>query len=172
LVIPAFSVERTQELLYDIFVLLQEKKIRSTTKVFIDSPLAIKATKIFTKFVKYYDSGAKKLFEKSKNIFENSNFHFTLSGEKSKKINNEKGCIILSASGMCDAGRIKHHLRHNLPSVANTILLVGYQAAGTLGICYFQEKWSDSWSGGDCEHRLKNFSPKDMDQEDTDWISR
>lgn len=128
LVIPAFSVERTQELLADLSLLMKKGEIEERI-VFLDSPLAIKATEAFKRHAdELEDTG------EDGEIFANSSFHFTRTVEESKAINNyENGVIILAASGMCEAGRIRHHLKRRLWDEKNTVLLTGYQAPGTLG---------------------------------------
>src|SRR6185503_9733625 len=126
LVIPVFALERTQELLLDLACLLEGGRI-PRTQVFIDSPLASKATEVFRRHsaeLEDMDCGA---------IFDNAAFHFTESVDQSMRLNSLSGAIILSASGMCEAGRIRHHLRFNLPRPDSTILFVGFQAQGTLG---------------------------------------
>ncbi len=129
LLIPAFAVERTQELLHDIGVLLAQNEI-PPKPVFLDSPLANNATKVFTEHAHTLDDVALDEAE----LFRNPNFNFVASVEESKAINNVKGgAIIMAASGMCDAGRIRHHLRNNLYKANATVLFVGYQAPGTLG---------------------------------------
>ena len=129
LVIPAFAVERTQELLHDIGVLMATGEIPGKP-VFLDSPLASNATKVFIEHAAALDDIAMDESE----LFRNPNFSFTTSVEESKAINDVKGgCIIMAASGMCDAGRIRHHLRNNLFKKEATVLFVGYQAPGTLG---------------------------------------
>ncbi|MBI1366831.1 MAG: MBL fold metallo-hydrolase [Alphaproteobacteria bacterium] len=127
-VIPAFSVERTQELLADIAVLLNRRMINQAL-VFLDSPLAIKATEVFARHSEELEDVGP-----DDALFQHPSFHFTSSVEESKAINRyENGVIIIAASGMCDAGRIRHHLKVRLPSPKNTVLLTGYQAQGTLG---------------------------------------
>ncbi len=129
LIIPAFAVERTQELMHDIGVLMAERQIPDMT-VFLDSPLANNATKVFIEHAGTLDDIAMDEAE----LFRNPRFHFTTSVEDSKAINNVAGgAIIMAASGMCDAGRIRHHLRNNLYKKETTVLFVGYQAPGTLG---------------------------------------
>lgn len=128
LVMPAFSVERTQELLADLSILMNSGAIRDRL-VFLDSPLAIKATETFAAHARdledILDGG---------DLFNHPSFHFTRSVEESKAINNyENGVIIIAASGMCEAGRIRHHLKRRLWDKKNTVLLTGYQAPGTLG---------------------------------------
>lgn len=126
LVIPVFAVERTQELLYDLSVLLDAHEI-GDRPVFIDSPLASRVTHIFAKHRDALaDTGASPLFR-------HDAFHFVESTAESIRLNSLTGVIILAASGMCEAGRIRHHLAHNLPRSDATILFVGFQAAGSLG---------------------------------------
>lgn len=130
LVIPSFAVERSQELLHDIGVLLAEDRIRASTPVFLDSPLASRVTKVFIRHANTLDDVA--LDEPE--LFRHPNFRITESVEDSKAINRiDGGAIIISASGMCDAGRIRHHLKNNLWKRDSTVLFVGYQAPGTLG---------------------------------------
>ncbi|QDT06440.1 Ribonuclease [Rubripirellula lacrimiformis] len=128
-VIPSFAVERSQELLHDIAVLLNSGEIPNAT-VFLDSPLARKATEVF---IKYAGEMEDIEIEPSK-LFRHKNFRLVESVEESKAINDvKKGAIIISASGMCTAGRIKHHLKNNIYRPESTILFVGYQSPGTLG---------------------------------------
>jgi len=128
LVIPSFAVERTQELLDDLAHLIHGKDIPNAP-VFIDSPLAIRVTSVFAQH-------ADKLEDVSSHSdpFDHPSFHFTETVEESKSIARfSHGAIILAASGMCDAGRIRHHLKNHLWRPQSTILLVGYQVEGTLG---------------------------------------
>jgi metallo-beta-lactamase family protein len=129
LVIPTFAVERSQELLHDIGYLIKTGEI-SPSLVFLDSPLASKVTGVYRKYAAMFDDvelGADELFNDSR-------FRIVESVDESKAINSIRGgAIIMSASGMADAGRIKHHLRNNLPRSNATVLFVGYQAPGTLG---------------------------------------
>lgn len=134
LIIPAFAVERTQDLLYDMSVLLAEGKLSPAINIYIDSPLAVAATKIFEESPEYYDQETRDLIAKGTYPFRLPNLRFSITQEDSVKLNQlSGGNIIISASGMCDAGRIKHHLKHNLWRPEATILFVGYQAQGTLG---------------------------------------
>ena len=129
LVIPAFAVERSQELLHDIGYLIKTGEI-DPRLVFLDSPLASKVTGVYRKYAKMFDDvelGADELFNDPR-------FRIIEAVEDSKAINTIRGgAIIMSASGMADAGRIKHHLRNNLIRANATVLFVGYQAPGTLG---------------------------------------
>ncbi len=129
LVIPAFAVERFQELLHDIGVLLAQQAI-PPVPVFLDSPLAKRATEVFIRHAASLGDVA--LNEQA--LFRDPNFRFTESVEDSKAINQVEGpAIIMAASGMCEAGRIRHHLRNTLWRPDTTVLFVGYQAPGTLG---------------------------------------
>jgi metallo-beta-lactamase family protein len=132
LIIPAFAVERTQDLMHDLIILMDRGSI-PRTEVIIDSPLAINAAKVFAKYPDLYDDDATALLQKQGSIFEHPCIRYTVSAQDSMALNGKKGLIILSASGMCDAGRIKHHLKHNLWRRDSTVLFVGYQAEGTLG---------------------------------------
>jgi metallo-beta-lactamase family protein len=129
LVVPAFAVERSQELLHDIGLLIKQGEI-SPSAVFLDSPLASKVTAVYKKYASMFDDVALSADE----LFSDPRFRIVEAVEESKAINQIKGgAIIISASGMADAGRIKHHLRNNLPRANATVLFVGYQAPGTLG---------------------------------------
>ncbi len=134
-IIPAFSLERTQELVYDLHVLYEEGKV-PRIPIFVDSPLATRATKVFQKHPECYDEDTKKTFtEKGLDPFCCfGNLKYTESVEESKAINTLKGpAIVISASGMCEFGRIRHHLRNNVENPNNTVMIVGYQAEHTLG---------------------------------------
>lgn len=135
IVIPSFAVGRTQELLYMLNMLKESKfsKIKEIP-VFVDSPLAINATKIFEDNSDCFDADTKELLKKGDNPFEFPNLVLTETADESKSINFHEGSsIIVSASGMCDAGRIKHHLKHNLWKGNSSVIFVGYQTIGTLG---------------------------------------
>ena len=126
--IPAFAVERTQELLYDIGLLLNDKDLPPTS-VYLDSPLAIRATEVF-------ESHAHALHETERRggLFRNPKFHFVRRAEDSKALDRiTSGAIIIAASGMCEAGRIRYHLKANLWRPQATVLFVGFQAPGSLG---------------------------------------
>ena len=136
-VIPSFAVGRTQELLYFIREIKDARMVKSDPDfpVYIDSPLAKKATTIFTGDLRgYLDEEALELVQDGTHMFNFTNLRMTETSEESKMLNMDPTPkVIISASGMCDAGRIRHHLKHNLWRPECTILFVGYQAAGTLG---------------------------------------
>ena len=136
-IIPSFAVGRTQELLYEInkYADLPEAHARlRKIPVYVDSPLAVNATKIFEKNPEYYDEEAVNYLIKGEDPLNFENLHFVVSAEESKAINEDTTPkIIISASGMCEVGRIKHHLKHNLYRPESTVLFVGFQAEGTLG---------------------------------------
>lgn len=134
LIIPSFAVERTQDLLFDLSQLQSEGLLYPGIDVYIDSPLAIAATEIFQRSFDYYDQETMKLVSSGHHPLKMPNLKFSRTREDSVLLNNIKNnAIIISASGMCDAGRIKFHLKNNLWRPESTILFVGYQAAGTLG---------------------------------------
>ena len=135
--IPSFAVGRTQEMLYFIRQIKAEGLVHGhdNFKVFVDSPLAVEATNIFGNH-KYdcFDEEALELIRKGINPISFPGLKISVTSEDSRAINfDEESKVIISASGMCDAGRIKHHLKHNLWREDSTILFVGYQAVGTAG---------------------------------------
>lgn len=136
-VIPAFSVGRTQEILYFIRKIKEENlcKKAGNFPVYMDSPLAIEATNVFKKSVREcFNEEAEKLVFAGKNPIGFDNLNIATSSEDSKAINeNATPKVIISASGMCEAGRIRHHLKHNLWRSESTVCFVGYQVPGTLG---------------------------------------
>ncbi|MCF7857719.1 MAG: MBL fold metallo-hydrolase [Candidatus Cloacimonetes bacterium] len=133
LVIPAFSVGRTQTLLYLLRLLEEEGKIPSYP-IFVDSPMAIEALEIFEKHIHDFDLNARQQKMAGKDIFRPKNLQICRSKEDSIGINQHRsGCIIISASGMVTGGRIVHHMAQRLPDPKNTILMIGYQAEGTRG---------------------------------------
>ena len=136
-VIPSFAVGRTQEMLYFIREIKEKGLVKGHDgfPVYVDSPLANEATSIFLQCpTSDLDPEARALVERGINPLWFSGLTMSLSKEESQAINADKRPkVILSASGMCDAGRIRHHLKHNLWDSRNTVLFVGYQAEGTLG---------------------------------------
>ena len=133
LMIPAFAMERTQELLYNLHGLFEEGRI-PRVPVFIDSPLAIKLTEVYKKHEDYFNTETENIVKKGEDILSFPGIHFTLTTDQSKAINNVPAPkIIIAGSGMSNAGRILHHELRYLPDPKSTILFVGYQAAGSLG---------------------------------------
>ncbi|MBQ9617787.1 MAG: MBL fold metallo-hydrolase, partial [Oscillibacter sp.] len=137
LIIPSFAVGRTQELLYFIREIKDAREVRSKPdfEVYIDSPLARRATEIFKgDLLDYLDNDAFQLVKGGTHMFSFDGLRTTESVEESRELNTDPTPkVILSASGMCEAGRIRHHLKHNLWRPECTILFVGYQGEGTLG---------------------------------------
>ncbi|MBU2499224.1 MAG: MBL fold metallo-hydrolase [Proteobacteria bacterium] len=131
--IPAFAVERTQEILYILGEFQRDGKLPDMP-IYLDSPLAIKATQIFRKNKKYYDEEARAIVDQGYDPFDMPNLLFTESTEESIAINKRSGsAIVIAGSGMCTAGRIKHHLKHNLWREGTSLVIVGFQAKGTTG---------------------------------------
>lgn len=132
-IVPAFAVGRTQEVLYHLHRLTREGRLRRPN-VFVDSPMATEATRITRQHFELFDEQAKRLADWHARGEDLPFVHFTASAEESMALNRiRSGAIIVSASGMCDAGRVRHHLRHNLPRSECSILFPGFQAQGTLG---------------------------------------
>ena len=136
-IIPSFAVGRTQELLYFIREIKDARMVKSNPDfpVYIDSPLAKRATTIFTGNLHgYLDDDAMKLVKDGTHMFNFTNLRMTETSEESKALNEDRTPkVIISASGMCDAGRIRHHLKHNLWRPECTVVFVGFQGEGTLG---------------------------------------
>jgi metallo-beta-lactamase family protein len=130
---PAFAVGRTQELLYTLRELESAGRIPELP-VYVDSPMAIKATELYIRHTQIYDREASDLLKSGKSVIQTANTIFTESVDASKRINENRGpMIIISASGMLTGGRILHHLIQRLPRSKNTVIFVGYQAEGTRG---------------------------------------
>lgn len=128
---PAFAVGRTQDILYILNRLIREKRLRDLD-VYVDSPLADKATKIYMSHPEFFDAEAVNLFKVKST--EGMRIHFTTTVEESQKINKIKsGAIIIAGSGMCEGGRIRHHFKHNLWRPECSIVFTGFQVRGTLG---------------------------------------
>ncbi len=133
IIIPAFAVERAQELLY-ILGEFHRQGLLPNIPVYLDSPLAIKATQIFSRNKEYYDEEAQAIVDQGYDPFSMPNLFFTESTRESIAINERQGsAIVIAGSGMCTAGRIKHHLKHNLWREGASIVIVGFQAKGTTG---------------------------------------
>ena len=132
-IIPAFALERTQEVLYCLNELNKSGKLPKDIPIYLDSPLAIKVTEVFGRHVRYMDKEVQEVMEDARSL-KGLNLRFTATKEESQAINADDGpAIIISASGMCNAGRVKHHLKHNLWKPGAAVVFVGYQAMGTPG---------------------------------------
>ena len=134
IIIPSFAIERTQELVYYFHLLVDQKKIPEIP-IYVDSPMAINATGIFQVHPECYDQATHEAFlQHHKNPFGFNALTFVQSVEESKALNEKPGpMVIISADGMCEAGRILHHLANNIGNPANQVLLVGFMAENTLG---------------------------------------
>lgn len=134
IIIPSFAIERAQELVFYLHLLVDAKKIPDIP-IYVDSPMAVSATNVFQVHPECYDDSVNEAFLKHhKNPFGFSSLRYTVSVDESKSLNNIKGpMIIISADGMCEAGRVVHHLANGISNPDNTILIVGYMAQNTLG---------------------------------------
>ncbi|MBQ7607270.1 MAG: MBL fold metallo-hydrolase [Desulfovibrionaceae bacterium] len=132
--IPAFAVERTQEILCTLHILAKKGSLPSDMPIFVDSPLAIRASAIFSEHRELLDAETRAILTDGPDIFALPNLFYTLSAEESQAINTRSGpALVIAGSGMCTAGRIRHHLRHSLWKKGASIVFVGYQAVGTVG---------------------------------------
>jgi metallo-beta-lactamase family protein len=133
ILIPAFTVGRTQELLYEFKQHFDEWQL-GDWQIFLDSPMGIKATNVYAKHREVYDKKAIDIAQHDDGIFDLPNLHMSETTEYSMKINQiSSGAIIIAGSGMCTGGRIKHHFKHNIWRENSHVLIVGFQARGTLG---------------------------------------
>jgi metallo-beta-lactamase family protein len=135
MIIPSFAVGRSQELVYELHRLIKAKEI-PPIPIYVDSPLAVNASQVFRDHAENFDDEIKEFIRANRldDAFGFGSLTYTHSVEESKAINDQKGpLVIISASGMCESGRILHHLRNNIEDPKNTILIVSWQAANTLG---------------------------------------
>lgn len=169
LIVPTFALERTQELLLDIAWLVETRALADVS-VFIDSPLASQVTKVFARHADTLEDIA------GASVFQNPAFRFTESVAESIRLNSVSGAIVLAASGMCEAGRIRHHLLHNLARRDSTVLFVGYQAQGSLGRVILEGAERVRISGEDVMvraqiRRIDSYSAHADQGELLDWIA-
>jgi metallo-beta-lactamase family protein len=169
LVIPTFALERTQELLLDLAQLRRSGRIPGVP-VFIDSPLASRLTGVFARY------GSELEDMDGADIFDDPYFHFVRDTAESIRLNSMSGAIILAGSGMCEGGRIRHHLLHNLSRRDSTVLFVGFQAQGTLGRVILDGAAVARISGNDVEvraqiRRIDNYSAHADGDELLEWIA-
>lgn len=133
LIIPAFSVDRTQEIIYALDQ-LESSGVLPVVNVYVDSPLSVEATKVMQQNKSYFNPEILEYIQRDGDAFGFINLHYVSDAQDSKRLNNlEEPCIIISASGMAEAGRVKHHIKHNLGNPRTTILFAGYCSPGTLG---------------------------------------
>lgn len=132
IIVPSFALERAQDLLYYINELILENAIPRIT-VYLDSPMAAGITKVFKRHPELYDEEMQEFMDNHESPFNFPGLKITQSTKESKAINHKKGVLVIAGSGMCTGGRVKHHLVNNITNPRNTIMFVGYQAAGTLG---------------------------------------
>ncbi len=133
IIIPSFSLERSQEVLYVLEKLLSEQRIPKIP-VYLDSPLAINVTSVFKKHTELFDRQAREILQSGSNFLGDERVKCTRDVNESKALNEDKNpMIIISASGMCEAGRILHHLKNNVENENNSVVIVGFQAQHTLG---------------------------------------
>ena len=134
LLVPAFSVGRTQQIIYYLNRLRERGKVPREVKIYIDSPLSQKATRIYASHPEVYNDEARRMISEGRNPLEYPGMTFVGTPEESMALNDEPGpMIIIAASGMCEGGRVLHHLRHCAEDPDNIILIVGFQAENTLG---------------------------------------
>lgn len=167
-VIPSFAVGRTQELIYELnnFYEYHEEYRKDLEKlmVYVDSPMATTATQVFKKNAQVFDDETKALITSGDNPLDFKNLKFTRSTEESQRLNmDSQPKVIISASGMCEAGRIRHHLKHNLWNEKSSIVFVGYQAEGTMGRLLLEGAESVKLFGEEIQvnaeiHNLEGFS--------------
>jgi metallo-beta-lactamase family protein len=132
-IVPAFAIGRTQELVMRIKDLVREGRIEPLP-IYIDSPMAVKATEVFRRHPEYFDQETLRTFATEGDPFSAQYIRYVGSQQESQKLNGLRGpCIIISASGMCEGGRVVHHLKHAIQDPANIVAIVGFQAEHTLG---------------------------------------
>ncbi len=175
IVIPSFALERSQEILYFLDLLLINKKIKPID-IYLDSPMASKITEIFKQHAELYDAEMTALMKKHQSPFEMPGLKFISTTEQSKTLNKlKKSSIIIAGSGMCTGGRIKHHLIANITRPESTILFSGYQAVGTLGRQIIDGEKQVRILGNNYEVRarieqIQGFSAHADKQELLDWL--
>ncbi len=131
-IIPAFAVGRTQELLFFMREIMRKQRDLEMP-VYVDSPLATRATEIYRSHPEIFDEESWKIVQEPGGIFDFAQLHYTASADESRALNGKRGIVIISASGMAEAGRIRHHLKHNVWRPEAHVVIVGFQAHGTLG---------------------------------------
>jgi len=157
LLIPSFAIERTQEILYELNLFI-ENKIISHIPIYLDSPMASKATEVFRQYPNFYDEDAKRLLNKGDDPFDFPGLVKTESVEESKRLAAKKGIAIIAGSGMCTGGRILHHLKNNIEDPKTHIVIVGYQVRGTLGRRIVEKERTVRIFGKEYQNNAKLFT--------------
>lgn len=132
ILIPSFAIERTQEILYEMNLFF-ENKLLDPMEIYLDSPMASKATEVFKQYPTFYDEDARRLLDKGDDPFNFHGLKVVESSEESKRLIDKKGVVIIAGSGMCTGGRIVHHIKNNISNPSTHMIFVGYQVEGTLG---------------------------------------
>ena len=133
-IIPSFAVERAQEVIYSLYLLSKDGRLPKDMPVYLDSPLAIQTTEIFRRYKEYLDESTREILQKGEDPLSLPQLRYSQTPQESMSLNDLKGpAIIISASGMAESGRIRHHLRHNLWREGASVVFVGFQALGTTG---------------------------------------
>ena len=132
-IVPAFSLQRSQEILYTLRRFIEKNQIPTDTKIYFDSPLAIRITEVYKKYYDYLNPKVVSRFRSGGEIFDMKNIIFIPNHKKSMRIQKQRGSIIVAGSGMCTGGRVIYHLAENLPDKRSSVVIVGFQAEGTLG---------------------------------------
>ena len=177
LMIAAFSLERTQEILYELNTLIEHDRALPHVPIYLDSPLAIAANQLYRRFTNYYDTAAAAMWKRGDDFLDFPGLHVTRSVAESKLINSAPNPkIIIAGSGMLSGGRITHHLMRYLPDPRSTLLLVSYQAEGTLGRKIVERPGSVSINGEQipvrCEiARIDSYSAHGDQEKLLRWIA-
>ncbi len=172
--IPSFAVGRTQDLLFSFGNHFQEWDMKHWT-IFLDSPMAIEATEVYSRHPELYDAEARHLYSGGRKPFSPPNLHISRTAEQSMAINNiRSGAIVIAGSGMCDGGRIKHHFKHNIWRDNCHVVIVGFQAEGTLGRRLVDgaghiRLWGETIKVAATIHTLGGFSAHADQQGLLDW---
>ncbi len=157
ILIPSFAIERTQEILYELNLFVENKLIENIP-VYLDSPMAAKATEVFKQYPNFYDEDAKRLLKQGDDPFEFQGFQKIESVDESKRLAAKKGVIIIAGSGMCTGGRILHHLKNNIEDPSTHLIIVGYQVKGTLGRRFVDQEKVVKIFGKEYENVVKLFT--------------
>jgi len=173
--IPSFAVDRTQELLYILKKMSMDGELPKC-RIFLDSPMAIRATRLYNKYENELSQESQEFMQESGSIFDFSYLDYVQTPEESKKINDiESGAIIIAGAGMCNGGRILHHFKHRLWNEKNAVVFVGFQANGTLGRkivegAEFIELYGEKIKVNSTIHTVNGFSAHADQRQLIEWI--